>query len=164
MGRSKTGLFLDRVVAAAEPAFDEVVAVQRADGEPLSIRTIREWPHPANGPVFGVARALEDAAGSAFILAVDYALVTTAVLADLRRRFEVSAAAMFVPVWREIPQTLCAGYAWGTLPLILRRIEERKLDLLGLMNVAGAHTFPFDGCELTNVNTQAELEEAEREQ
>lgn len=162
MGRSKTELFLDRVVAAAEPVFEELVAVQRPEGGPLSIRTIHEPPHPGQAPLFGVLRALDDAGGRCFILAVDYALITAAVLRRLRARAEASTAALVVPVWRGLPQPLCAGYDPGAAPLIRRRIDERRLDLMGLIEEAAAERFDFDGPELLSVNTAADLEEAER--
>lgn len=162
MGRSKTELFLPRVAAAAAPVFDDVIAVQR-NGEPsLSIRTIHEGEHAHQAPVFGVVRALEHADGPAFVLAVDYPLVTTAVLFDLVRRFEASRALMLVPVWRGIPQPLCAGYRGEVLPLLRERIDRGKLDLIGFMRDASVETFVFDGRELTNVNTPEELAQAER--
>ena len=39
MGESKAALFLERVVAAAAPVFDEVIAVDRAGGATREIRT-----------------------------------------------------------------------------------------------------------------------------
>ena len=162
MRQSKTELFLDRVVAAASPVFDEVVAVQRAGDEILQIRTIHERPHADEGPVFAVARALEDAQAPAVILAVDYPSMTAEFLRDLVTRFEAGSASMLVPVWRGIPQPLCAGYRARVLPIIESRLEQRKLDLLGLMKDAAADTFVFDGWELLNVNTPDELREAER--
>lgn len=162
MGRSKTDLFLPRVVDAAAPLFDDVVAVQRKGDPSLSIRTIHEGEHADAAPVFGLARALEDAAGQAFVMAVDYPLITTAALIELRRRFEVSGALISVPIWRGIPQPLCAGYRVEVLPLIRGRVSKGKLDLIGLMKDAAAATFPFDGRELMNVNTPDELAKAER--
>jgi molybdopterin-guanine dinucleotide biosynthesis protein A len=162
MGRSKTDLFLPRVVAAASPVFDDVIAVQRKGEPALAIRTIHEAEHADEAPVFGVIRALEDAGAPAFVLAVDYPLVTTAALLDLLRRFRTSRARMLVPVWRGIPQPLCAGYREDVLPLIRERIDRRKLDLIGLMKEASAETFVFDGRELMNVNTPEELAKAER--
>ena len=162
MGRSKTDLFLPRVVAAAAPLFDDVVAVQRRGEPSLSIRTIHEGEHPDAAPVFGLVCALEDATGPAFVMAVDYPLVTTAALTEILRHFEASSALMSVPIWRGIPQPLCAGYRPGVLPLIRDRIEKGKLDLIGLMKDALAATFPFDGRELMNVNTPDELAKAER--
>lgn len=162
MGRSKTGLFLPRVVAAAAPLFDDVVAVQRKGDPSLSIRTIHEGDHADAAPVFGLIRALEDATGPSFVMAVDYPLITTAALTEIRRHFEASTALMAVPVWRGIPQPLCAGYRPAVLPVIRDRVSKGKLDLLGLMKDAAAATFPFDGRELMNVNTPDELAKAER--
>lgn len=162
MGRSKTELFLPRVAAAAEPVFDEVIAVQRAGGETLSIPTIFESEHDGEAPVFGVLRALEHAAARAFILAVDHALITTKVLTELRRRVDASSAPLVMPVWNRVVQPLCAGYGPALIPLLRSRIEERKLDLRTLMDDVPAETFVFDGPELRNINTQAELAEVER--
>ena len=159
MGRSKSDLFLGDVAAAARPVFEEVVAVQRPDGETLPIRTIRESPHPDEGAIFGVARALEDAAGRCFVLAVDYPHITEAVLRRLRSRVELSAAPLVVPVWRGIPQPLCAGYDPSLAALIRKRIDEGKLDLMGLLEEADAEQFDFDGPELLNVNTPSDLAE-----
>src|SRR5688572_8360911 len=87
MGQSKTALFLDRILAAARPVFDEVIAVHRPDGAPLDgVRTIFEAPHADEAPIFGVARALHDAQERCFILAVDYAFLTADVLRFLRDR------------------------------------------------------------------------------
>lgn len=162
MGRSKTDLFLPRVVAAAAPLFEDVVAVQRRGEPSFSIRTIHEGEHADAAPVFGLVRALEDATGAAFVMAVDYPLITTAALTEIRRHFETSSALISVPVWRGIPQPLCAGYRPGVLPLVRDRISKGKLDLIGLMKDAAAATFPFDGRELMNVNTPDELAKAER--
>ena len=85
MGASKVELFLHHIVAAARPVFDEVVAVDRAGGSQIpGIRTIFEEPHEGEAAVFGVVRALQDARGRAFLLAVDYPLVTGDVLRYLR--------------------------------------------------------------------------------
>src|SRR5579859_2848830 len=46
MGQSKVPLFLDRVIAAARPVFDQIFAVQRAGGDAVSIETIYEFAHP----------------------------------------------------------------------------------------------------------------------
>jgi molybdopterin-guanine dinucleotide biosynthesis protein A len=150
MGRSKPELFLDRVGAAARGAFDEVIVVDRAF----------EGPHEHEGPVFGIEAALRHAQqGRCFILAVDYPLITTEVLAFLRDRTGV-------PVWRGEPQPLCAAYDTALLPLVERRIAGRQFDLRGL--IAEAHVgiieeselrTRFAGEPLLNVNTPHDLEE-----
>lgn len=136
--------------------------MQRPDGNALSIRTITEVAHADEAPLFGVIRALEDARARCFVIAVDYPLITSAVLRDLRATVERSRALLVVPVRNGIPQPLCAGYAPELLPMIRRRVSGRKLDLMTLIDEAKAETFDLDIPELMNVNTPADLEEAER--
>ncbi|HEX9982406.1 MAG TPA: molybdenum cofactor guanylyltransferase [Thermoanaerobaculia bacterium] len=171
MGQSKTALFAGRVIAAARPAFDEVIAVQRHGGEEIAqVRTIHEDEHLDEAAVFGVARALRDlgGAGKCVILAVDYPRITTDLLRFLRERFEASRAAMLVPVWNGHPQTLCAGYDASLLPLVEKRLADRRYDLRGLIAEAAAEMIGerllrerFSGEPLVNVNTPEELEQAE---
>lgn len=171
MRTAKTDLFLPRVVAAARSVFDGVIAVQRPGGEAVgAIPTIHEDPHEGEGPMFGVARALRDAAGRCFILAVDYPLITTALLRYLRDAFERSAAAAIVPVWNELPQPLCAGYdASIVLPLVEERLGVGDLAMRRLIADAGAEMITeaelrsrFEGEPLLNANTPDDLQEATR--
>ena len=160
MGKSKAGLFLDRIVAAARPVFDEVVAVERCGGVAApGIRTIFEEPHEDEGAIFGVARALRDADGKAFLLAVDYPLITEDVLRYLRDREGM-------PVWNGQPQPLCAVWSAGVLPRLEERIAARRFDLRTL---GGQEMIPeselrarFRGEPLANVNTPEEWERARR--
>lgn len=175
MGRSKLELpfagstFLDRVLAASRAAFDRVLAVQRAGGEAIrDVETIYESEHEERAPVFGVARALADARGRCFILAIDYPLITAELLRDLRARFEASAAPMLVPMARGRAQMLCAGYAPELAPRIAARIAAGRYDLRGLIDEAGAEIIAepewrahHRGEPLLNVNTIEELQEAE---
>src|SRR5687768_4287681 len=109
MGTSKTALFLDRVVAAARPVFDDVIAVQRPGAEAESIATIFEEPHDADGAIYGLLAALRHARGRAFILAVDYPLITGDALRFIRDRGGV-------PVWNGRAQPLCAVWDASMLP------------------------------------------------
>ncbi|HEX2120641.1 MAG TPA: molybdenum cofactor guanylyltransferase [Thermoanaerobaculia bacterium] len=159
MGQSKAALFFDRIRAAARPVFDEVVAVDRAGGVPIAgVRTIFEEPHEDEAPLFGVARALQDARGRCFILAVDYPRITPGVLRFLRDRAGV-------PVWQGKPQPLCAVWDAALLPRVERRIAERRFDLHGLPETAMIDEAElrrrFGGEPLMNVNTPEELEAAE---
>lgn len=156
LGRSKADLFLRRIVAAASPVFTDVIAVQK-HGE-ASIRTILDDSHSGDAPVFGVIRALEHAGGRCFILATDYPLLTTEILRELREAFLESQASLFVPVWRSIPQVLCAGYSAALLPVIRQRVLDGKLDLHGLLEVTDAVTMEVSGDMWLNVNTPADLE------
>jgi len=190
MGASKVELFLDRVVAAARPVFDEVVAVDRAsavilsrvddEGPPdlsgaraigrrsfavsaaqddRSIRTIFEEPHDLEGAIFGVVRALRDARGKCFLLAVDYPLITTEVLELLRDREGT-------PEWNGRPQPLCAVWDAALLPRIDERIARGALDLRGAAETAiiaeSELRSRFSGEPLLNVNTPEEWERAQR--
>jgi len=159
MGVSKVELFLERIVAAARPVFEEVLAVQRLGGDALAIPTIFEEPHEDDAVVFGVVAALRHAAAPCFVLAVDYPLLTAEVLRFIRDRGGV-------PCWNGRPQPLCAVWTPEALPRIEARIAAGALDLHG---VIGREMIPegelrarFRGEPLMNVNTRAELEEAER--
>ena len=178
MGRAKLDLpfagstFVERVAAAARGAFEEVVAVQRFGGAAIpGLSTIHEEPHEDAAPVFGVQCALRAPrlAPRAFVMAIDYPLITSAVLSYLRARFEASARPMLVPMWRGRPQLLCAGYDASLRNVIDARIAARRYDLRGLIDEVGAELVAedelrarFAGEPLMNVNTPEELAEAER--
>jgi molybdopterin-guanine dinucleotide biosynthesis protein A len=162
MGRSKADLFLDRIVTAATPVFEHVVAVERAGGTPRTIPTIFEPVHEDEAPLFGIARALEDAPGRCFILATDFAGMRTELLRDLRLRFEISNASMLVPVWGGEPQILCAGYAGCVLPAVNRRIAARTFDILGLLDEVEVEFVTDPAGAPVNVNTPEDLENYER--
>jgi molybdopterin-guanine dinucleotide biosynthesis protein A len=143
MGRSKSALFYERVAAAARPVFDEVIAVDWAEGE--------------RAPIFGVVRALRG--GTAFVLAVDYPLVTSDVLRFIRDDGRVA-------MWNGEPQLLCAVWDAELLPELERRIAAERFDLRGIRE---RDIIPeselrrrFAGEPLMNVNTPEELGEAER--
>jgi molybdopterin-guanine dinucleotide biosynthesis protein A len=162
MGRSKTSLFLDRILAAARPVFDDVIAVQRPGGEIVNLRTIFEQPHADEGPLFGIARALEDAAADCFILAVDYPNLTVEILRELAHR-------QGVPMWNGQPQPLCARWPIALLPLVRQRLATGRYALRGLLAEAGVEMIAeaelrarFAGEPLANVNTPMDLQEAER--
>jgi molybdopterin-guanine dinucleotide biosynthesis protein A len=165
MGRPKEELFLDRVASTAAEVFETVIAVQRNGGVAASIETIFERSHDDQAPVFGVDRALEHARERCFILAVDYPLITVAMLVYLRDRFESSSALLLAPVWSGKTQMLCAGYDPTLLPRIEERIAATRYDLRGLAFESEAEILAeddlrkrFDGEPLMNVNTMADAE------
>ena len=121
MGVSKAELFLDRVAAAARPVFDELWAVQRPDGAAMRIPTIFEEPHDDDGPIFGIVAALRHAQARCFILAVDYAYITSVALRMLRDDGRVAFG-----------QPLCAVWDPGRLPELEQRIASGRRDLHGL--------------------------------
>jgi molybdopterin-guanine dinucleotide biosynthesis protein A len=187
MSASKAELFLERIVTAARPVFDEVIAVDRPrvilsrgddEGPPDSnasraigrrsfavsaaqddIRTILEEPHELEGAIFGVVRALRDARGKCFLLAVDYPLITTEVLEFLRDHEGI-------PEWNGRPQPLCAVWDAALLPRIEERIARGALDLRGAAEteiIAESELRSrFSGEPLLNVNTPEEWERAQR--
>jgi molybdopterin-guanine dinucleotide biosynthesis protein A len=168
MGVPKTALFLDRVVSAARPVFDEVLAVHRSDGAPLPIRTLFETAHAGDGPLFGIQRALQDAGGRAFILAVDYPLITSDVLRFLSDRFVRSSAVVVIASWGGRRQNLCGGYDASLLPLIEDRIRRERYDVHSLIEESDAQVIEesdlrtrFSGEPLMNVNTPEDLQRAE---
>ena len=145
MGRSKRAMFFDRVAAAARPVFDDVIAI--------------DWLPDERAPIFGVARALRDTQSQAFILAVDYPLITSGVLRFLRDRAGMA-------MWNGEPQLLCAVWDAALLPEIERRIAAERFDLRGLnerdMIEEEELRARFGGEPLMNVNTPEELAAAER--
>jgi molybdopterin-guanine dinucleotide biosynthesis protein A len=164
MGRPKEEMFLDGVARTAAEVFEKVIAVQRHRGAAASIETIYESTHDDQAPVFGVARALEHAGERCFILAVDYPLITAAILRHLRDQFESSPALLLAPVWSGKTQMLCAGYAPELLPRIEQRIAARRYDLRSLAGEDEAEILAedelraqFEGEPLMNVNTAVDF-------
>ena len=163
MGRPKAELFLDRVARAASEVFEDVIAVQRFGGMAAPIPTIFENQHDDQAPVFGVACALAHARERCFILAVDYPLITAAILRHLRERFERSSALLVAPVWSAKTQMLCAGYEPELLARIEQRVAATRYDLRGLAGEDEAEILAedelrkmFAGEPLMNVNTPEE--------
>lgn len=174
MGQAKPDLpfagttLLGRLSETARQVFERVIAVQRPDGGPMrGIETIYEEWHEHGAPLHGIQRALEHAAERCFILAVDYPLITVALLQYLRARFEASAAPVLVPEWSGRIQPLCGGYSPALLPRIREEIAATHFKVKGVL--AEAEVIPeqelrarFPGEPLMNVNTPDELEEARR--
>jgi molybdenum cofactor guanylyltransferase len=158
MGASKSALFLDRVVTAARPVFDSVIAVQRAGGEAMPIPTVFEEPHEGDGVIFGVACALQHAQSRAFILAVDYPSITSELLRFLRDDGRV-------PIWDGLPQPLCAVWDVTSLSSIRQQIADGRYDLRSIierdMIGEAALRARFGGEPLRNVNTAAEWKAAQ---
>ena len=156
MGESKAEMFLERVVAAARPVFDEVTAVERVAGCEWRVRTIVD---EREGAIFGVLAALRDAQSRCFLLAVDYPLITADVLRFLRDDGRM-------PEWNGRPQPLCAVWDAAWLPRIEARIARGALDLRGAIETEiipeSELRARFAGEPLLNVNTPEEWERAQR--
>ena len=162
--------FLDRVAGAARGSFDQIFAVQRQGGAPASgLETIFEDPHDHEAPVFGVAQALRHAQERCFVIAVDYPLLTSELLRDLRARFEQSDRMLLAPRWSGRVQMLCAGYSDALLARIEERVAQGRLDLRSLAGEGEAEIVSedvlrrqFPGEALMNVNTTEDLAMLER--
>lgn len=173
MGTSKVALrlgnetFLDRIARIAGRVFEEVIAVQRPDGDSANgIPTLFEYPHDGAGPVFGLARALEDAGGTPFwVLGVDYPLVTVPLLEFLRESFEESAAEAVLPIWAGKHQYLCAGYRASVAKRVEDVLRMSRPDLRSVVESISLLAIPegllrarFGDDVLTNVNDPVDYE------
>jgi cyclic pyranopterin monophosphate synthase len=158
--------FFDRVRSAAAPLFDEVVAVDRVEGRDYGVRTIFDLEHDAGAPIYGVERALQDAAGEpAWIIATDYPLMTTPVLDFLMQSFITSGADLLVPSAGGRLHMLCAGYSGKMHDVVRRAIAAGQLQLRSLSNevttvvIEDAALAPLASPEVfANVNTPEEYD------
>ncbi|HVR43636.1 MAG TPA: molybdenum cofactor guanylyltransferase [Thermoanaerobaculia bacterium] len=177
MGRPKAAVelggktFLERALDAAASAFDRVLAVRRAAESAIpGLTTIFERKHRGSGAIFGLERALEDAGeGKLWLLAIDYPLMTSSLLGELRRRFEGSGADLLVPRWDGKPQLLCAGYHTALLPAVRSAIAAGRYTLRGIAESArieivdeGDLRRRREGEPLLNVNDPTDLARARR--
>jgi len=127
---------LQRVASAAAGAFDEVITVLRTPSSISSWRTIVDDPHGEAAAIFGLHRALRDAEehgeSRAWILAVDYPLISAELLAHFRSLFESGDVELLAPVSNGHPQMLCAGYAVSLRARIESRIARGEFALRGM--------------------------------
>jgi molybdopterin-guanine dinucleotide biosynthesis protein A len=158
--------FVQRVAEAAQPVFDRVYEVTRADAAPCGfLNTICEPPHQGTSPMFGIAAALEHAQAAVWIIAADYPLISTEMLQFLSERFDPFGTALLVPMWEGEPQLLCAGYSLHAYDEIVRRRDQGRFRIRELLDVLSAEIVPeaelrarFEGEQLANVNDPAEYE------
>lgn len=174
MGRPKADLriagltFLERTIAACDRVFDETVAVQRFR-EPAvhGLRTVFESEHDERAPIFGVIRALEDSKSRAWILAIDYPLLTSDALVYFAESFHQSEADCWVPEWDGSPQMLCAGYSDSLLARLRRAVADGELSIRKALDGAVVVSASEEvlrsrmaGEPLFNVNDGADYERA----
>lgn len=172
IGRPKQGLeiggetFLERVHREASAVFDEVIAVTKAGGDAGGLPVIHEPENDITAPILGLARASEHAGSeSYFVLAVDYPLMSRALLAFLRERFEASDAEIVAPRSSGKVHVLCAGYRPSVRASLEDKIRRGDYRLQGLLDLhraeimEGGDLAPF-GSALLNVNTEDDLEKA----
>lgn len=178
MGRPKETVelegetFLQRVTGAAAEVFDEVVVVGKKPLNSAAPRSIQD-DRPETAPIFGIDRALRDAAERhqtrAWILAVDYPTITPTLLGFLRREFELTEADLLVPMAGGIAQMLCAGYSTSLQPLIQNRIRQGDYALRPLLQLCRSRIIDeaalatrFPESPLQNTNTPEDLERLRR--
>jgi len=174
MGRPKADLkiagltFLERTVAVCDKVFDETVAVQRFRQPALiGLRTIFESEHDHQAPIFGVIRALEDSGSKAWVLAIDYPLLTSDALAYFEESFHGSDSECWVPQWDGKPQMLCAGYSDSLLPRLRSAVSSGAFSLRAAVEGAAIVSASeqqlrarIAGEQLFNVNDGADYERA----
>ena len=173
MGRAKRDLvlgnstFLDLVVSALAPLVSDVKVVLREPSHGDSYPTLLEPPHEFPAPIYGIVCALRAAGEDAFIVAVDYPLITTAALRILLSSHR--SGWLTVPSWDGIPQMVCAIYTPSMLPLLDQKIHLGKLDLRSLLSEQnstevseGLLRAQLAGEPFRNVNTPEDYIEAGR--
>lgn len=174
MGRPKANLkiagltFLERTVAVCERVFDETVAVQRFQQPNVTgVRTIFEDEHAHHAPIFGVIRALEDSGSRAWVLAIDYPLLTPEALAYFAESFQRADSDCWVPEWDGKQQMLCAGYSESLLSRFRYAVSAGNFSLRGAVE-GSMLVSPSEqelrariaGEPLFNVNDEADYERA----
>lgn len=178
MGAPKEGLrigersFIEAVTDAARGAFDEVIAVTRSDLPDVpGVTTIHEEPHARSAAaIHGLARALAHSPDEkAWVLGLDYPLVTPELLRFLREEFESDDAEIAIPLWKGKRQMLCAGYAAALRDEVDSRIRDEDFRLQSLIENRRVHWIEeaeirrrFSGELLQNVNTPEDYELARR--
>lgn len=171
-GRDKGALrvggrtILERQIDVLTPLTDDIMAIGRPSPA-AHLRHVVER-HPGLGPLAGLEAALETARDDrVLLLACDLPFLTTPFLAHL---LDVTADADAV-----VPRTdrgyhpLCAVYDRRCLDAVRRRLAARDLALKWLLSDVHVVEIPAETLArfgpqqrlLANVNTQADLDEAE---
>jgi molybdenum cofactor guanylyltransferase len=157
-GRDKSALVVDgrtileRQIAELSSITDDLRVIRREDDLV-----------PGCGPLGGLHAALTTARGDAvFLVACDMPYVTAALATYLLTRSD--DADIVVPRTDRGYHPLCAVYRRPCLPVVVRRLAERRLAMLDLLHemrvceVTGGDLGRFGHCDrlLANVNTPAE--------
>jgi len=157
-GRDKSALVVEgRTILDRQ--IDELSAVTN------DLRVIRREDDlvPGCGPLGGLHAALSAALGDAvFVIACDMPYVTAPFAAHLLSL--AGDADIVVPRTERGYHPLCAVYGRACLPVVARRIAERRLKMLELLDEMRIHEVTaddlrrFGNCDrlLANVNTPAE--------
>jgi molybdopterin-guanine dinucleotide biosynthesis protein A len=136
------------------------VVISGGDAAPSGIRTIPDLVSGL-GPLGGLDTAFRAAAGrDVFLLAVDMPFVDEQTIRDIVEP-PVDAMSVRVPVAAGRRQPLCAVYGSALGPVVGDRIEGNDLSMENLFDAVDVIEITcLDDQIFTNVNTQADLEEA----
>jgi molybdopterin-guanine dinucleotide biosynthesis protein A len=161
---------LERGLATLSGICDEVVVAAPVSlGLPVLEERLAPDPPGIVGPIAGLVGGLRSRPFTrAIVLGVDFPLVLPAALAAMRQRLGDGPAV--VPVLAGRIQPLVAAYTPSAVPPLRAALErgERALlpavEALGPQRLAGADLAALPGGEAAflNVNTTADLEEAQR--
>jgi len=134
--RLEGSTFLERVMAAALPVFDEVIMIASAEWAGVTPgRVIVEEPREVRSPLFGMREAFRDCADSRiWILGVDFPLISSSVLRFLSSAFERSEAEVLVPIELGHRQVLCAGYSMSVAKSVDRLLESGDFRVQNLLH------------------------------
>lgn len=161
--------FLQRVASALSAVVDKVTIVARVhDERDLGWPLIVEQKHDTSAAIYGVEAALLDAReDDAFIVAVDYALLTADAVRYLAERHQ--SGFFTVPVWGGIPQVLCAIYPPALLHVVSAKILAGRFEMRPLLEAGPSNTIHesdirkvIPGEPFLNVNTPANHAEARK--
>lgn len=171
MGRPKAGLpygagtLLEFQTHRLAELFEEVLVVAKAPpswpGGPA--RVILDGV-PDHAAIYGLVRALEEAADRVFVLGVDLPAIAPALLRALAERSLSSGAPAVVPRADGRLQPLAAVWRRAALPCAVARIAAGQLSLQGLAEEIGAEVFEElewrridpSGTAFANLNTLEE--------
>jgi molybdopterin-guanine dinucleotide biosynthesis protein A len=172
MGRPKADLPWQGTTLAAWQAarlsrlFPEVWIVAK-EGQRLPEAPGRRLDEAAEDPaaLHGLIRALEEARGKVFVLAVDLPFVTDALVSRIAQEGARCAAPAFLPESEGRLQPLAAVWDAAILPEARRRRSDGLLSLTELARAVGAEVLPADamadlnpgGTAFRNLNTPADL-------
>jgi len=159
--------FLDRIVSAIAPLVSHVSVVTRYQSGPTQYDTVVEPSHDGAAAIYGIACALRHADDDAFVVAVDYPLVTTEALRSILLAHRPRS--LTLPEWDGVPQMVCAIYPASMLPLLDEKILKKKFELHSLLAALTSFLIPEDllrktleGEPFRNVNTPEDYLEVRR--
>ena len=170
MVRLAGSTLLERALATLSGICDEVVvAAPLSLGLPVAEEKLAPDPPGVVGPIAGLVGGLRSRPFTrAIVLGVDFPLVLPAALAEIRQRLGDGPAV--VPVLDGQLQPLVAAYTPSAVPPLRAALERGERALLPAVEALGPRrlsdaelaALPGGAAAFLNVNTAADLEEAQR--